>query len=266
MNLPILATPVFEGSPLRTVERDGELWFVGRDVAQALGYKDTKAALRRHVDQDEKATTRIHVTPQNEALHVGVTKRPPTSPSGVTKRDPTSRARHTQEVVIISELGVYGLILGSELEQARPFKKWVKLLIQRYRQGDITLADEVLQRNTNAADATWLAARAAVKAGRAELMDVLHVWHSPENRLIENVSKLVTRAVIGRSPAEYREAHGLKKSASVRDHFSQSQLADVRWLESKLAAVLTTKQPGDHKEAYQACKRAVEVIYGVIQG
>ncbi|WP_170928745.1 BRO-N domain-containing protein [Deinococcus hopiensis] len=230
------------------MERDGELWFVGRDVAQALGYKKPRNALAAHVDADEKTTVRLHVTPQNRASDTAI----------------TSRARHTQEVVVISEVGVYGLIMGSELEQARPFKKWVKLLIQRYRQGDITLADEVLQRNTNAADAAWLAARAAVKAGRAELMDVLHVWHAPENRLIENVSKLVTRAVIGRSPAEYREAHGLKKSAPIRDHFSQAQLADVRWLESKLAAVLIAKQPSDHKEAYQACKHAVQVIYGVI--
>lgn len=264
MKLPILATPVFGEAPVRTVERDGELWFIGRDVAQALGYKDTKAALRRHVDHDERASIRLHVTPQDRAAHVGVTKRPLTSQGEGAKRDTLSRARHTQEVTIISELGVYGLILGSELEQARPFKKWVKLLIQRYRQGDITLADEVLQRNTNAADAEWLATRAAVRAGRAELMDVLHVWHSPENRLIENVSRLVTRAVIGRSPAEYREAHGLKKSAPIRDHFSHTQLADVRWLEGKLAGVLASKQPADHKEAYQACKTAVEVIYGAI--
>ena len=243
MHLPILATPLFGVAPIRTVERDGELWFLGRDVAAALGYKNTAAALTRHVDHDERSTIQV---------------------SGVPKRDPTSRARHTQQAVIISELGVYGLILGSELEQARPFKKWVKLLIQRYRKGDITLADEVLQRNTNAVDAEWLAIRAAAKAGRLELMDVLHVWHTPDNHLIENVSRLVTRAVIGRSPAEYREAHGLKKSAPIRDHFSPAQLADVRWLETKLTTVLATKNPLDHKEAYRACKSAVDVIYGVI--
>ncbi|QLG10993.1 Bro-N domain-containing protein [Deinococcus sp. D7000] len=243
MNLPILAVPLFGEAPVRTVERDGELWFVGRDVAQALGYKNTTDALTRHVDSDEKASAQI---------------------CGVVKRDPTSRARLSQKVVVISELGVYGLILGSELEQARPFKKWVKLLIQRYRTGDITLADEVLQRNTSAADAEWLATRAAVKAGRAELMDLLFVWHSPENRLIENVSRLITKAIIGRSPAEYREAHGLKKSTPIRDNFTAAQLADVRWLESKLAAVLASKQPDDHKEAYQACKTAVDTIYGAI--
>ena len=159
---------------------------------------------------------------------------------------------------------MYGLILGSELEQARPFKKWVKQLIQRYRQGDITLADEVLQRNTSAADSDWLSVRAAAKAGRMELMDVLHVWHTSDNHLIENVSRLVTRTVIGRSPAEYREAHGLKKSAPIRDHFSPAQLADVRWLETKLTAVLANRNPADHKQAYRACKSAVDVIYGAI--
>ena len=85
---------------VRTVTgADGEPWFVGKDVAQALGYQNTNKALGDHVDEDDKMQG-----------------------DGVTIRDPIGREQHP---VIINESGVYSLVFGSKLETAKAFKKWV---------------------------------------------------------------------------------------------------------------------------------------------
>lgn len=80
---------------VRAVEIDGEPWFVGKDVAIALGYKDTVRALKTHVDDEDKRGWRI------------------TTPGG------------EQEMIIINESGMYALIFGSKLESAKEFKHWV---------------------------------------------------------------------------------------------------------------------------------------------
>ena len=73
----------------------GETFFVGKDVAKALGYKNTRKALQDHVDKEDK---------------------------GVTKRDTLGGE---QNLVVINESGLYSLILSSKLEQAKAFKRWV---------------------------------------------------------------------------------------------------------------------------------------------
>ncbi len=80
---------------IRTVTIQDEPWFVGKDVAQVLGYKDTVNALKSHVDSEDKRGWQI------------------TTPGG------------TQEMTIINESGLYSLILSSKLPSAREFKKWV---------------------------------------------------------------------------------------------------------------------------------------------
>ena len=80
---------------VRTTVVDGEPWFVGRDIALALGYCNTKDALSRHVDADDKGGARI------------------TTPSG------------EQEMTIINESGLYSLVLSSKLPTAKKFKRWV---------------------------------------------------------------------------------------------------------------------------------------------
>lgn len=92
-DLQILNNPEF--GDIRAVEMDGEPWFVGKDMAAALGYSNTKDALARHVDSDDKRGSRIP-TPSGE-----------------------------QEMTIINESGVYSLIFSSRLEKAKEFKRWV---------------------------------------------------------------------------------------------------------------------------------------------
>lgn len=85
-----------EFGELRTVEIDGEPWFVGKDVAAALGYIKERNALDKHVDKDD-----------------------------ALKRGVTDSMGRTQQMTIINESGLYSLILSSKLPSAKDFKHWV---------------------------------------------------------------------------------------------------------------------------------------------
>lgn len=84
---------------IRALEIDGKPWFVGKDVAQALGYTNHKKALGDHVDEGDKMQG-----------------------DGVTIRDPIGRDQHP---TIINEFGLYDLVMGSKLKEAKQFKRWV---------------------------------------------------------------------------------------------------------------------------------------------
>lgn len=95
--LQIFNSPEF--GDIRAVEIDGEPWFVGKDMAEALGYSNPRDALAKHVDDEDKRASRI-ATPSGE-----------------------------QEMTIINESGVYSLIFSSRLEKAREFKRWVTSVV-----------------------------------------------------------------------------------------------------------------------------------------
>lgn len=80
---------------VRTIIKDEEIWFVGKDVAEALGYSNTRDALVKHVDIEDKADVAIHDGRQNRSM------------------------------IIINESGLYSLILSSKLPSAKKFKHWV---------------------------------------------------------------------------------------------------------------------------------------------
>lgn len=92
-NLQIFSSPEF--GQVRTIQQNGEPWFVGKDVAEILGYSNTPKAIRDHVDDEDKLTERIVLSGQN------------------------------REVAIINESGLYSLILSSKMPKAKEFKRWV---------------------------------------------------------------------------------------------------------------------------------------------
>lgn len=85
----------FEGNKVRTLKINNEPYFVGKDVAKILGYSNTRDALSRYVDSEDK---------------------------GVAKLD-TLGGKQNQ--TIINESGLYSLILSSKMPNARKFKHWV---------------------------------------------------------------------------------------------------------------------------------------------
>ena len=84
-----------EFGKLTVMEKDGEFFFIGKEVAEKLGYSNTRDALVRHVDIDDKADVVFH------------------------------DGRQRRNMVSINESGLYSLILSSKLPQAKDFKRWV---------------------------------------------------------------------------------------------------------------------------------------------
>ena len=84
-----------EFGEIRTMVINEEPWFVGKDIAEKLGYSNPRDAIRKHVDTDDK---------------------------GVSKCDTLGGS---QKLTIINESGLYSLILSSKLESAKRFKRWV---------------------------------------------------------------------------------------------------------------------------------------------
>lgn len=88
-----------EFGEIRTLNIDGEPWFVGKDVADILKYKNTKDAISTHVDEEDK---RIIQRSENTTFEIP-----------------------TRGLTIINESGLYSLILSSKLPSAKKFKRWV---------------------------------------------------------------------------------------------------------------------------------------------
>lgn len=92
-NLMTFSNPDF--GEIRTLERDGDPWFVGKDIAEALGYADTNKAIAMHVDEEDKLN------------------------------DKTALSLGQRGGWLINESGLYSLVLSSKLPTARQFKRWV---------------------------------------------------------------------------------------------------------------------------------------------
>lgn len=112
------ALQIFENAEfgqVRTVTIDNEPWFVGKDVATALGYSNSRKALADHVQEDDK---------------------------GVTKCDTLGGK---QDLTIINESGLYTLIFGSKLESAKRFKHWVTSdVLPSIRKHGVYAVDELI--------------------------------------------------------------------------------------------------------------------------
>lgn len=106
-----------EFGSVRTININGEPMFVGKDVAEILGYSNPRKAIIDHVDEDDKT-------------------------DGVTIRDSIGRE---QNPVCINESGLYSLILSSKLPNAKKFKRWVTSeILPAIRKHGVYAVDEVL--------------------------------------------------------------------------------------------------------------------------
>ncbi len=90
-----------EFGQVRTIVKDNEVWFVGRDIAEALGYSDTKSALIDHVDIEDKNIFKSGDLP------------------------PLNFVIPNRGMTFINESGLYSLVLSSKLPNAKKFKRWI---------------------------------------------------------------------------------------------------------------------------------------------
>lgn len=101
---------------IRTVTIDNEPWFVGKDVADILGYSNTRDSLARHVEEEDKADVVIHDGSQNRSMSA------------------------------INESGLYSLVLSSKMPEAKKFKRWVTTeVLPAIRKHGAYMTDSVLE-------------------------------------------------------------------------------------------------------------------------
>ena len=100
---------------VRTMTKEGKTWFIGKEIADNLGYANTRDAIARHVDRDDKADVVIHDGSQNRTM------------------------------TMISESGMYALVLSSNLAKAKAFKRWVtNEVLPSIRKHGVYAVDELL--------------------------------------------------------------------------------------------------------------------------
>ena len=105
------ALQIFESEEfgkIRTLVIDGVIYFVGKDVATALGYENASKAIRDHVDAEDKKLVDLNRVPEQTPI-----------------ADAVSGGWIKNEVICINESGLYSLIFSSKLPKAKEFKRWV---------------------------------------------------------------------------------------------------------------------------------------------
>ena len=114
---------IFKNAELGSVRStmiNGEPYFVGKDVAEILGYKDTSDAMRRHVDDEDKLTRCFTDSGQS------------------------------REMYVINESGLYSLILSSKLPTAKRFKRWVTSeVLPAIRRHGLYAVDDMLNKSSS---------------------------------------------------------------------------------------------------------------------
>ena len=102
---------------VRKTEYQGDTWFVARDVAEILGFKNITNAIITHVEEDDRITEQVDT------------------------------AKGTRNTVLINEIGVYSMVLGSKLPAAKDFKRWIcKDVIPSIRKTGAYMTEETLDR------------------------------------------------------------------------------------------------------------------------
>lgn len=166
-NIQLFNSPEF--GQIRTITDNDGIYFVGKDVAQALGYSNQRDALARHVDDEDK----------------GVVKRD--TPGGV------------QDVTTINESGLYSLVLSSKLPSAKRFKRWVtsEVLPALRRQGGYMLAnanetpEQIMARALKIADEALKRKDALIEEMKPKAMFADAVGASDNTCLIGELAKML---------------------------------------------------------------------------
>lgn len=108
----------YEGAEVRTMMIDEEVWFVAKDITDILGHSNSREAVKRHVDEEDK---------------------------GVTKHDTLGGM---QNLTSVNESGMYALIFGSKLDGARKFKRWVTSeVLPTIRKHGAYMTDDTLEKS-----------------------------------------------------------------------------------------------------------------------
>lgn len=201
-SIQIFNNPEF--GDIRTVDLNGEPWFVGKDIAAALGYGEGKSlanAVANHVDDVDKGVTEMM------------------TPGGM------------QKMVIVNESGVYSLIFGSKLEGAVRFKRWVtgEVLPTLRKTGSYTMP-----KLSKEMQALFLLDDRTQKQEQrlTALENTMTVDYSQQQTLKKALGRVVVEALGGKSAPAYNDPHVRGKLFSecnrdVQDWFRVNSVCNV---------------------------------------
>lgn len=186
---------------IRTKIIDGEPWFVGRDVAKALGYNNTRDTLKKRVSDEDKGVSVCYSLGGN------------------------------QKMIVINESGLYSLILGSTLDSAKDFKRWVtsEILPTIRKTGGYVNNDEMFI-NTylpNADEQTKIMFKSSLTAIR-ELNGKIDTLNGEIKKLDGQVSELGNKVEVMTPKAEYYDdvlqSEGLVSITTIAKDYGKSAL------------------------------------------
>lgn len=154
-----IGTYLFESLEVRTLLINDDPHFVAKDVAVALGYKDTAHAIRHHVDDEDKLTGRI-----------------------------TSSGQY-RNMTLLNESGLYSLVLKSQLESAKRFKRWVtsEVLPDIRKHGAHMTEKTIEQALTNPDTIIQLAQNLKAEQAKREQLESQVTSMSPKARFYDRI-------------------------------------------------------------------------------
>ena len=158
----------FENQQVRTLEIDGNPYFVGKDVATILGYSDTNQAIRNHVDEEDKLTRKFNGSGQNRSM------------------------------TIINESGLYSLILSSKMPNAKRFKRWVTSeVLPTMRKHGIYMTDRKAYDITHDQSGTALVDLLQQAANQLKAKDIQIAEMKPKAILADAITTSETSILVG---------------------------------------------------------------------
>lgn len=147
----------FEENDVRTLTINNEPFFVGRDVAEILGYSNSRDALSKHVDVEDKLKSPIATLGQNRRM------------------------------TVINESGLYALIFGSKLKSAKAFKRWVTSeVLPSIRKTGTYMTDKIAQEITNNPEIITYLAEQVAKINTSN-----NQFYNQANQKLETIDKKI---------------------------------------------------------------------------
>ncbi len=204
-----------EFGSIRSIMIDSDPWFVGKDVAAALGYGDTDQALRKHVDTEDRLTRRFNGSGQNRLM------------------------------TVINESGLYALIFGSKLDSAKRFKRWVtsEVLPAIRKTGGYSIQSKGQQR-FDLMNQEVLAIQES-QAAMMDKLDALELSRKQDRQALDNVlfvCKQLSEKIQGmnqaRQPGSFTPRHDPKGRSEWRSEIYELVNKIVRLNGSTMKAVL----------------------------
>lgn len=191
-----------EFGQVRTITHNGEIWFVGKDVAEALGYQNGSRDINRHVDQDDRIKEMIAQYQNGTVVKT--------------------------QTILINESGLYSLILGSKLSSAKHFKHWVtsEVLPSIRKTGSYVLSNKQDMEK-------YIARRIGIemRKGMTEAIKEAVPESTHKKFAYPNYTNLVYKTVFSMNTKQLKQDRELEKDANIREHLSAEELMKVKMIE-----------------------------------